>query len=300
MSTSALGPCLTATITSHNIDACAEAWCEYLHQAIDREEAISAAQAEQWGHPALAGSRVLWLRNAEGEAWLRLIEDSSVATVDPFRHTGWLSLEINVQDVDSLHRDLIDSPFRILGHPADLDISPDIRAMQVMGPAGEVLYLTQIKREVPGFDLPLARSAVDRLFIPVLLANSRDAALETYEQFPDTSGSRFETRITVINRAHGLTLETRHPVATVQLQGKSLIEIDEYPGLAPRPAGNTGLASGISMIGFAVEPACLASEAAGDYTLDAGPFAGGTARLLQGSAGELVELIDRESATGRL
>ncbi len=55
MSISALGPCLTATITSHNIDACAEAWCEYLHQAIDREEAISAAQAEQWGHPALAG-----------------------------------------------------------------------------------------------------------------------------------------------------------------------------------------------------------------------------------------------------
>ena len=211
VTSSALGPCLAATITTDRVDACVEAWCTYLHHTIAWEQALSPGQAEQWGRPALAGCRTVWLKNAAGEPWLRFIQDNTAVPVEPFRHTGWLSLEVNVQNVEALHRDLLDSPFTIIGPPATLDVSADISAMQVVGPAGEVLYLTEIKKAVPGFDLPLARSAVDRLFIPVLLVSDRDAALATYEQFPNTGGNCFETRITVLNRAHELAPETRHP-----------------------------------------------------------------------------------------
>ncbi len=291
MTTSALGPCLTATITTDRIDTCVKAWCDHLYQSKAHEERVSATQAEHWGMPALAGSRSVWLSNASGEPWLRFIEDASAAPVDPFRHTGWLSLEINVLDVDALHQTLLDTPFRIIGHPADLDVSPHIRAMQVMGPAGEVLYLTQIKQEVPGFDLPSARSAVDRLFIPVLLVSDRDEALALYEQFPNTQGNRFETRITVLNQAHDLTAETRHPVATVQLTGKSLIEIDELTGLTPRPVANCGLPTGISMIGLGVTAAYLEVGAINNYDVELEPYQGNNARLIKGKAGEWIELI---------
>lgn len=291
MTTSALGPCLTATITTDRIDTCVKAWCDHLYQSKALEERVSATQAEHWGLPALAGSRSVWLSNAAGEPWLRFIEDSSATPVDPFRHTGWLSLEINVLDVDALHQQLLDSPFRIIGHPADLDVSPHIRAMQLIGPAGEVLYLTEIKQAVAGFDLPSARSAVDRLFIPVLLVGDRDEALALYEQFPNTQGNRFDTRITVLNQAHDLTPETRHPVATIQLSGKSLIEIDELTGLTPRPIASCGLPVGISMIGFGVTEAYLEVGAIDNYTVEQEPYRGSSARLLQGNAGELIELV---------
>ena len=293
MTSSALGPCLAATITTDRVDACIEAWCQYLHHTIASEQALSPGQAEQWGRPALAGSRTVWLKNAAGEAWLRFIQDNTAAPVEPFRHTGWLSLEINVQDVEALHQDLLDSPFTIIGPPATLDVSADISAMQVVGPAGEVLYLTEIKKAVPGFDLPLARSAVDKLFIPVLLVSDRDAALATYEQFPNTEGNCFETKITVLNRAHELAVDTRHPVATIQLSGSNLIEVDELPGLMPAPIANCGLPTGISMISFAVAGGCLTGDLLDTYTSPDEPFTGKRARLVKGSGGELIEIIER-------
>ena len=45
--------------------------------------------------------------------------------------------------------ELASSPFRIIGGPADLSFSDQIRAMQVVGPAREVLYLTQADQTPP-------------------------------------------------------------------------------------------------------------------------------------------------------
>ena len=293
MNTSALGPCLGATITTSEVDACVSAWCDFLHHTVAGEAVISSTQAEQWGRPALAGSRSVWLKNAADEPWLRFIEDNTAKPVDAFHRTGWLSLEINVQNVDALHQALLDSPFIIIGPPATLDVSADISAMQVVGPAGEVLYLTEIKKPVSGFDLPLARSAVDRLFIPVLLASDRDEALTFYEQFPNTRGNCFDTKITVLNRAHGLVVDTRHPVATVQLSGKNLIEIDEFSNVSPPANTNSGLPAGISLISFAIDDAHFRGHQASTYLLENASGAGKKARLLEGSAGELVEIIER-------
>ena len=45
------------------------------------------------------------------------------------------------------------------------------------GPAGETLYLTEVRAPVPPFDLPMnARFTAERLFIPVLSAPDREAA----------------------------------------------------------------------------------------------------------------------------
>lgn len=292
MAISSLGPVLSATLATASLENSIEAYCGFLHHHVHSRGVVSEAMARQWGLAMLAGAPMAWLANELDEPWLRLIEIQGAKAVDPFRNSGWMSLEINVEDVDSLRSGMNESPFEIIGEPANLDVSDDIRAMQVIGPSGEVLYLTEVKAEVPPFELPFARCTVDRLFIPVLLASNRDRALEVYEQFPQTNGVKFETKITVINRARQFDIDRRHPVATIQLRGKNLIEIDQLEGLNDRPSNSGKFPTGIAVISFGVAaiPASIES-----YTVGEEPIAGCQASLLQGAAGELIELIETDS-----
>ena len=289
---SALGPAVISTLKTSDYDVCIEAWCHYLWQNIHSETELSNIEAEKWGVPHLVGSRVAWIENMLGEPWLRIVEDRSARLIPPFSRSGWLSLEICVENVDTLYSELKNSPFEIIGKPADLDVSPDIRAMQVLGPANEVLYLTQIKACVPGFDLPFARCPVDRLFIPILLTHNRDSALATYTEFSDTQGVLFETKITVLNQALGLPFNQRHPVATLQLSGKNLIEIDELEGLKAKNKACQTMSSGIISISFALRDFDELTSSAESYLIPAGPFAGKRANVLVGFSGECIELIE--------
>ena len=280
LETPGLGPALSATIVTPDLDASLDAWTGHLHQHIHERGRIGPEQARRWGCDDLTGARQAWLANTIGEAWLRLIEVRNAEVVDPFCHRGWLSLEISVQDVDALGRELESSPFEIIGTPKNLDVSDDIRAMQVLGPAGEVLYLTEVKAAVPPFELPFARCPVDRLFIPVMLVDDRESALEFYQRFPRLAALKFETKITVINRARRLDVERQHPVATIQLKGKNLIEIDQLDGLRDRPVSAAGLPGGIALITFAVE------------SIPDGLCSGDGVSVYHGNGGELIELIE--------
>jgi len=299
--TAALGPTLISTLTTDRLDACVAEWCDHLHQRIHSQTRLTAKQAQAWNFPALAGTRVTWLENLNGDPWLRIIEDPQATPIAPFQEPGWLSLEICVTDVDSLREELRGSPFDIIGEPADLDISPDIRAMQLVGSAGEVLYLTQIKAPVPGFDLPAARCIVDKLFIPILLATSREAAAAVYRQFPDTKSSQFDTKITVVNRAHNLPLDQRHPVAVIHLAGSHLIEIDEIRSLKKGSYDGSTFPStmppGISMISFAINDLAAIPASSPTYIIEDGPYANSHASLIRGQAGELIELIAQKTSS---
>ncbi len=289
MATSSLGPTLSATLVTPDLNRSIAAYCGHLQQKILLHEHVSLKQARQWGLGSLTGAPLVWLANELGEPWLRVIGVENAQVVEPFQHKGWMSLEIGVDDVDALRPAMDGSPFQVIGEPANLDVSDNIRAMQLVGPAGEVLYLTEVKAEVPPFELPFARCPVDRLFIPVMLADNRDDALAVYETFPGTTGLKFDTKVSVINRARQLDTEQKHPVSTIQLQGKNLIEIDQLNGLRNRPLSDAGLPAGIGMITFAVEsiPADLEK-----YRVSKGDPAELRGGLYRGAAGELIELIE--------
>lgn len=287
-----LGPALSATICTPDLEASIAAWQGSLHQSPVERGAVTDTRAKALGAPGLAGCRTAWLANPLGEAWLELIEAPGITPVDPFRHLGWLSLEISVADVDDLRTRIDEARFKVLGEPANLDVSDDIRAMQVIGPAGEVLYLTQVKAPVPPFELPFARCEVDRLFIPVQLTGNRERAVSVYAELNGTEALCFDTRVTVINAARDFERGRRHPVATLQLAGDSLIEIDQLEGLQPRDE-SAGLPAGIAAIAFAVD--ALPPDTP-RHRAERGPHAGRDAVLLRGASGELIELIERESA----
>jgi hypothetical protein len=124
----------------------------------------------------------------------------------------------------------------VLGAPANLELSDAIRAAQVLGPASELLYLTQIKAAVPPFDLPMTTDTVASTFIGVMTTPDRAASQAAWAALLGAPGWAFETKITVLNRAYGKPLEGRYPVAVVPMPGQCMVEIDQVD-LPPRPAG---------------------------------------------------------------
>lgn len=282
MLTAKLGPVIMGTLLTRDLTGCVNAYEKYLHAGVGRQAKISDAQATFWGTPHLAGCAYAVLTNALGEPFLRIIEDPDCDEIDTLIHTGWMALEIVVEDVDAIAASLDGSPFEVLRPVADLSLSDQIRAVQVRGPAGEILYLTQIKGAVPPFDLPMARCAVDKVFIPVLCTHHREQSLAFYENLSGNSGLNFETKITVINQAYGWDINHNHPVATLQLKDNTLIEIDQVD--AAKPSG-TRPASGIMMVTFATDT--LPKDCA---TKDC-PTGTKRSMVMRGAAGEMIELV---------
>lgn len=297
--TPALGPALTGTLVSNNFDTCVSAYVDHLSMSEQVSGQLDSVKADLWGASKLVGARYTVLVSDTGASWMRVIEDTKAEPAKPFLQQGWLSLEVVVEDVDTLADELVGSPFELYRPPADLDVSPGIRAMQVIGPAGEVLYLTQVKAAVPPFDIPIARSRVDRLFIPVMCCTDRDAATAFYQQFGSVAEFKFDTKITSVNAAYGWDITRKHPVATVQLAGASMIEIDQIDAAEPRPVNAGHLPAGIAMISYELEGlATLASTGSIEWlsapvAIEEAPYNGRLAACCIGAGGELIELIER-------
>ena len=293
-SPSRLGPLLFGTVLCPSLDEALSAYRDCFEMQPQAPQEITAEVAGAWGLPALAGARSAVLRAASDVPWLRLVESTEAAPAAPFCKRGWMSLEIAVADVDALAQRLDGSPFEVVGAPANLDLSPNIRAAQVVGPGGEVLYLTEIKGEVPPFQLPQAVCAVDRLFVGVLNAGDLDASVAWYSQLAAVSGMRADTVLGAANRMRGYEAGRRHPLAVFQLSGESLLEIDSLPPWEQdQGAADGGLQYGIMHLTLAATSlAELPFGSAVTTTLAPPPYTGRLALFCRGPDGEGVELLE--------
>ena len=280
----ALGPVALCTLIARDGKAAAEAYTQWMHQQVSWSGPLPADTAAATGLGELAGNRSWLLSNKVGRQWLHIVEHPSAPDRDALNSFGWMAMETLVENVDELAESLAGSPFEWLRPPADLDVSDKIRACQARGPAGEILYLTQVTGEVPPFDLPTCQAPVDHLFIPVLSTPSRDCSLADYSGISGNEGISFDTRITVVNQARGFELERRHPVATLQLAGQALIEIDQIAETAPI---DSGIYSGMACVAFhcSAEPNNTAVPQTGTA------FANSLASAHTGTAGESFTLI---------
>jgi predicted acylesterase/phospholipase RssA len=125
---------------------------------------ITPAQAQLWQAPALAGATCVRLvPQGRTAPWLRFISQPGTPTA-AFTTSGWAALELTVQDCAQAVSRLAAHGFTIAGPAADLDFAEGaLCAGQLHGPHGEMLYLTQVRHQVPGYDLPQAERAIDRL-----------------------------------------------------------------------------------------------------------------------------------------
>ncbi len=229
---------------------------------------VEVALAERLGAPGVAGNRMATLYPESGEAcFIRLIEAAAAPGYRPLTTYGWNAAELIVQDLDALAARLAGSPFEIIGPPAtlDFDFTDKIRAMQVVGPSGEVLYLTEVTGPVPGFDLPKPKSFVGRIFVAILGVADLDAwGAEATGTLGLPAGPQFAARIEVLSDALGCPREQRHALTTVALDVATLIEIDAFPVSATRRArGPDGLLPGIAMTSFFASDAAARSSRSG-------------------------------------
>jgi hypothetical protein len=289
-----LGPSLTGTLVAADIDVTVAAYCDFLHTTVLEDTLVCSVQAQLWGKPKLEGSRLVTLQSESGYPWLRVLSNPDAVPARPFLELGWLALEVLVSDVDHLAQRLAQSPFEIYRPPADLDVSDDIRAMQVIGPAGEVLYLTQVNGAVEPFDLPIARSYVDRLFIPVTSCLRRDEGLAVYNKLGAKRSWSFDTRISSVNKAHGLDASLKHPVATVQLANQCMVEIDQLGVAKSKPPSAGRLPAGIAMVSFVLDNIdnIGLKPVSPPQRLEGKLYGGQRVAVCRGAAGELIELIE--------
>lgn len=284
---SRLGRIASATVLAPDFDVAVAAYAHALGAEAAAPERMQPSQATHLGLEALAGTRMTWLSTG-AQPWLRLVEAPGAVVAPPMERHGWLALEVLVADVDALAAGL-PADWTVLGPPADLDVSPAIRACQVLGPCGELYYFTQVRAEVPPFELPRTSLRVDRPFIVVLSTPDRARTLAAWEALVGRAAWAFDTRITVLNRALGQPLESRYPVAVLQFRDRCLIEIDEVA--AARPGDDGRLRAGVHLV--SIERDSLEGiDGLGPVSLQQAAGSGPRAAALwRGPGGERVELI---------
>jgi len=292
-----LGRISTVTVTTPALPATVGAYQRYLGYRVVDDGALGRDVARGWGRLQLAGQRCVLMEPASGtETYLRFVQGPAYVGYEPLACVGWNAAELIVQDVDALAARLAGSPFRIIGPPANLSFSDKIRAMQVVGPAREVLYLTQIKEQLAAFDTPVAASDVDRVFIAILGGASLDALQDYYhQQFDVARAPAMPSVVSVISARYGLPRDYKHPIAALQVGGQCYIEADEMPSqVAPRPCDPGQLPPGIAMVTFEVErlPGNLPSALGPAVVVQGLPYGGRPARTCVGATGELIELIE--------
>lgn len=270
-----LGPIAGVTVTVPSLRAATTAYSRYLGYRETKRGTVSIELAASWDYQGCSGAPYAVLQPEGADDFsFRFIESPHVAGYRAFSSFGWNAAELIVRDVDAMAARLAGSPFQVLGPPQDLSFTDAIRAMQVRGPGGEILYLTQFKRNLPALPHPPERCDVDRVFIVIVAGPSLDALLAFYSgRFAVPEPARMESRVKAMSEVFGLSPEHRYAIAALPLRDRCYIEADEMPLGAAAPKTPVGqLPPGIAIVSFQSD---------------------GSADCLRGPAGELIERLGR-------
>ena len=296
----AIGPWVASTIAAPDVEAVEKSYVDWFGFRVVQRGTLDSAVAASWGAPNNSGAAYSVLEPESGkQSFLRVVVNPAVEGYKPLTTWGWAASEMVCQDVDDLQDRLKSSPFEIIGPAADLEMLPQIRAMQVRGLGDEVFYLTMFKVDIPEFDLPDAHSSVDRMFIAVLATDGPEKVQGWFDKnWGIAPGEIADTKLAIIDDAFGVpqrTLDLRLTVTT--MRSRSLVEIDGYPPQATeRPKHEGHLPPGNAMMSVLVDTL----DGLGLSTITApirrpeAPYFGRRAATTLGWTGELIELVERD------
>lgn len=285
------------TLTTPDARGTAQAYQRWFEYVVAGEGTVSRALAAAWGAPALAGRGTLLLHARDApETLLRLVETPGATDAVALPGHGWNAMEVLVRDPYALARELEGSPFRVIIPPRPLPFDASLHAMQVLGPAGELLYVTALPADRTILDLQAARSRVDRPFIAILGGADIEAMLAFYSgplRTPVIAPT--QTIVKIINDSFGLDAGHRVPLGIVKLPRDALIEVDGLPAAAqPRPCRAGELPAGFALVTFecAALDALDVSWVQAPRALSEAPYHGRRMAVTRGAAGEWLELVE--------
>ena len=287
-----LGRITAVTITSPDLDRVVDIYSEYLKYRLVSSTRVSADQAKSWDAQSIENSEMVYMSpESSDDFFFRFVEQSSDDDYVPFGTFGWNAAELIVKDVDESAEKLIGSPFEVIGEPADLSFTDQIRAMQILGPSKEIIYLTQFKSKLDEFDSPTPRCDIDQTFI-VILAGENIDEMQSFlnERLSIKKAPPMQSRIRAISKVFGLPEDTKYKSAALAIKDQSLIELDEMPSDAgPRSCRNGFLPPGISIVSFIAHQSEFIEES---YDSNIPSFENVQARTIKGISDELIEILN--------
>lgn len=291
-----LGALRGATIICPAVADAITAYTRGLGYRLIEEGTVSAALAASWGTPGHAGAACAVLGPESGaHTFLRFIERRDATAGPPYATLGWNAIEVSVQSCDAVVARLAEGPFEILGPPQDLEFSKGaLRAGQLLGPFGEILYITQINAQIDDYVLPQATTLADQLFIVILGANKVDRTYSAYEAMGTIAKPTFEAAVDFVNRYQNMPLDHIMTVGCIETAPCSYIEVDESPvHIPPRAADDGFLPNGVALVSFeCADLAGFEAQACGGVATHRGESSGtGRSVVVKGPFGELIELI---------
>ncbi len=287
------------TVAAPDISLVESWYSEWLGYTVAERGEIDAGLAASWGAAAMAGRPYVVLQPESGaDVFLRIVEIDEVAGYKPMTTLGWNAFEIIIDDVYKLNDRLLKSPFKIIGEPESLGGDLDfIHAMQVQGPAGDILYLTCDRVRAADTLLPPSGAFVGRPFIAILAGNGVDTTQSFYcEKFLMKRDEDMDSAIGVIADAQGLPSDHVFGMGFMFLgQTGNFIEFDGYGDeYGARPQTDGQLPPGCSTVSFSVDDLdSFDLDFVGDAVSDPSiAYGGGRTRTARGPVGELIELVE--------
>ena len=278
------------------------AWRDYLDfETVERGD-VSPDTGTAWGASDAIGRPYCLMQPASGQpVYLRFVETGEPYPFAPPGHYGWCATEFLVRDPDALARRLERSPFRLIAGPSDLFARPKApRAMQMVGPSGEVVYFTRILPGGSQYGLKGAESDVDRPFIVPVGGRSIEAMQDFY---CGRLGLRRMEPMNFINPIVaykcGAPPDSIIPTAIAPIPGRRfLLEMDQLPATAgPRPRRLRSLPPGMAIVSFLTDDldALGLRYRAAPIAIESLPYAGRRIAVAEGPSGEWLELIEDAS-----
>lgn len=284
-----------ATIGAPDVDQVIDWYGQWLEYGVVERGLVSDGLATSWGAPASAGRPYALLGPASGEdVYLRAVEIDPVPEFKTLTTWGWAAVEITVSDVDAVMTKLKGSPFKTLGVPRALTSSSPIRAMQVLGPAGEVIYLTGNVGDRAASNHPEPKTLIDRIFIMVLAGPDKPALKTFYlDKFGLGDQGDLAFPVQVLADAQGLPADHVYDLSVlVASERGNKLELDQYASqFGARPGASDQLSPGVAMTTFEVDSF---DDLDVDFIAPPAPLYGDySAATFIGPAGERTELVAR-------
>ncbi len=291
-----------ATLSVADLDRSVNLYCDWLDYSVDERGDVDPQMATSWGAPGAAGRRYAVLRPASGrDIFIRCIENRVHPDFVALRTYGWAAIEVCVQDVLAANARILESPFEVIGPPKEIDGLPAIFPMQMKGPDEEIVYLTEIRDDLPAFDLPRAEALIDRLFILVMACSDMKASLEWMRDHVHIGIGRDEMEIvyTMLANAFDLPHEQLHVISTM-VHGKDVfLELDQMPPQAStRPHYDGELPQGVAIGTFwhpefdRIDDTCRDLWITPPAHYDSVVYGGRQAGTLRAPDGTLVEIVE--------
>ncbi len=290
-----------ATLSVADIDRSEALYRDWLYYETVESGVLEVDLAASWGAPKSGGQRYVVMAPKSGaEIYLRFVQERVHPDYQPLKSYGWAAIEICVEDVLTVNEAMLKSPFTIIGPPRELDGMPAIYPMQVQGPDGEIVYLTQIRDDLPMYDLPRATSLIDRQFIHVCAVSDLTGTLNWCQDKLGLSFGRDMAIVyTMLANAFGVPYENKFTIATLTHDRDVFYEFDQMPPVAgARPIFKDHLPQGVALSTIIVPDfaARVKTHAAWLITSPAARqgeiYKGKRAATMRGPDGILFELVE--------